>query len=396
MRPAAGGTPWFQTPWSWLVLAATAAAASGFGCIQAPQACLQSYWIALVTWTGLSVAALVILAVHGLVGGAWGELLAPPLAAATRPLWMLSLLFLPPLLLLPEIFAWARPPLTATEPLGGKSQYLNVAWFQLRAACYLFCWLVLAAALTRRRVRAERPIEFPTRAPLAVAEQPLTKRPGPLTCGLALLLLILSITFASIDWMMSLTPQWHSSAYGVLVLAGTCTGILGFAILGAAWLAPKTSMVAAAGWWRDTGNLLLAAICFWAYIAFAQFHIIWSGNLPEEVPWYLERARHPWRNVAIGLAIGHFALPFAALLSNWVKQRRWTLAGVAGLIWIMHLVDVWWMMAPAFHDGQTDRILMDAVAQVTIGSLWMLMFFLRRPLWIGMEMDEASPSRYSA
>lgn len=396
MKPAARGTPWFQTPWSWLVLAATAAAASGFACLQAPQACLQSFWLALVTWTGLSVAALVILSVHGLVGGAWGEMLAPPLAAATRPLWLLAILFLPPLLLLPEIFTWASPPETAIDPLGSKSKYLNVTWFSFRAAGYLFAWLVVTAALTQRRVRAERAIEFPTRTPLAVADQPRTKRPGALTCGLSLLLLILSITFASIDWMMSLTPHWHSSAYGVLVLAGSCTGILGFAILIAAGLAPQTHSLGTAECWRDLGNLLLAAICFWAYIAFAQFHIIWSGNLPEEVLWYVERAQLPWRNVAVGLAAGHFVVPFAALLSGWVKRTRWTLAGVATLVWLMHLVDVWWLMAPAFHGGQTERVLMDAVAQVLIGSLWMLMFFLRPPLWIEKEKTQTSPPQHSA
>jgi hypothetical protein len=379
MTLASNAVAWLRSPWRWLAIAATGAALCAAIYALQPAVVVQSCWLALLAWTGLSVGALGVLALYGLVGGRWGQLLGPALVAATQPLSLMAALFIPLLFHLPVLFPWAREEHTeAAIHLHPALSYYTVPWFPIRSAGYWGLWLLLAIVLPARG--------------LGQPADAHGGRPSPRMSAAAFPLVVLTVTFSSIDWMMSLEPHWYSPTYGVLILAGQGAAAFAFAIIVAAIaLGDRTAIDGrdfdpashnlSGSPWHDAGNLLLAAICFWMYIAFSQFLIVWSGNLPEEIPWYLTRARQPWRSVAATLVVLHFAIPFACLLSRDLKRSPRALSLVAGLVLAMHAVDLWWLIAPALGPASLVRAGCGALALVTVGSLWMFAFALRPPQW---------------
>ena len=186
----------------------------------------------------------------------------------------------------------------------------------------------------------------------------------------------LTVTFASIDWMMSLEPPWFSSIYGFMMVTGQFLAAMAFAILVTAWLARS------APWqqWRPRGSFTTWAICcwplcmLWAYMAFSQFLIIWYGNLPEEIVWYVHRAQGGWNWVGMVLLVLHFALPFVLLLSRRTKRQVQRLTSVAALVLGMHLVDIYWLVMPAFFPERLHVHWLDVVTPVAMGGLWLAAF----------------------
>lgn len=346
------------SPWVWFAAAAIGAIASGAVYLRDPQAVLESYWLAVVGWTGMSVGALAILLVHTLVGGRWGDLLGPPLAAATRPLWLMAVLWVPVAMRPAAIFPWAdsglRSQLSAAE-----LSYFSVPGFWVRGAAYFAVWLAVAIALTGH----------------------VRERRGVISGAIGLPLVVLAVTFGSIDWIMALEPQWSSTVFGLLALAGQAAGACAFAILIAACYSPHQQPRATLLRWEDEGNLLLATVCFWMFLSFSQFLIVWTTNLPEEIPWYLTRSRQPWHYVALTLVGLHFALPFVLLLWRKVKRTPLWLGLVAGLVLAMHGVDVAWLIAPAFGHYTPAAIGCDLLVGATVGAAWMVAFSLRPPVW---------------
>jgi len=203
--------------------------------------------------------------------------------------------------------------------------------------------------------------------------------------GPALALYGLSMTFAAFDWGMSLEPHWFSSIYGVLIIAGQVLAAMAFAIIALAWLSqqPPLAQLMTDQHFNDLGNFLLGVTLFWMYIAFSQYLIIWSGNLPEEVVWYLARLEGGWGWVALFLLLFHFALPFAVLLSARIKQRAERLTLMAGLLLVAELVHLYWLVEPAFHPGDFTLHWLHLVTLVAMGGLWLAAFVWRirqRPL----------------
>jgi hypothetical protein len=186
----------------------------------------------------------------------------------------------------------------------------------------------------------------------------------------------LTATFASIDWIMSLDPHWFSTIYGMVFIVGQGLTTLAFMITVALFLGERGPLAAVMTPERihDLGNLLLAFVMLWAYIAFSQFLIIWSGNLPEEIPWYLHRGRGGWEWIALFLIVFHFAIPFLLLLSRETKRRvRMLLAVAAGLV-LIRLVDLFWLVAPSFHHAGVRIHWLDFVAPVALGGIWIAAF----------------------
>jgi hypothetical protein len=341
------------SPWMWLAAAASGAIACGAIYLRNPQAVLESYWLAVVGWTGLSVGALSILLVYALVGGRWGDLLGPPLAAATRPLWLMAVLWVLASLQPAALFPWAESgqrSLFSTAELS----YFSGPWFWVRGASYFALWLVIAIALTGH----------------------IRERRGVLSGAIGLPLVVLAVTFASIDWMMSLEPQWRSAVFGLLVLAAQAAGACAFAIVIAAGCTPSRESESRPLCWEDEGNVLLATISFWMYFSFSQFLIVWTTNLPEEIPWYLERSRQPWWAASLALVGLHFALPFVLLLWRPIKRNPRWLGLVAALVLAMHAVDVAWLIAPAFGHYSLAAIGCDLLVAATVGAAWMVAFSL--------------------
>jgi hypothetical protein len=288
------------------------------------------------------------------------------------------LFFVPLLFGLRELYSWASPQAVAQdELLRHKSPKLNVPFFAVRLAAYFLAWLLPAYLLNRWSHQQDL-------TPEAGAQRPLRRR-LILLSGFGLVLYGFTMTFAAIDWVMSLEPHWYSSIYGILAVVGQLLGALAFVVAVTAWLAAYAplSEVLSPTHVHDLGNVMLVSVLFWAYITFSQWLIIWSGNLPEEVIWYVHRTEGGWQWVALALVLFQFAVPFGFLLSSDLKRHARRLAAVAAVILFMHLVDVFWTVMPAFYRDGLSLHWLDLTALIGIGGWWMAFFvwqLKRRPL----------------
>jgi hypothetical protein len=356
-----------------------------------PAQFFRSYLMAYLLWLGVVLGCLAILMLHYLVGGRWGIVLRRGLEAGTRLLPLMVVLYMPLVFGIPELYPWARPGGVGEPGMSPLQQvYLRVPFFLGRAGVYFASWLVLALFLNRWSRQQEQEPD-----PLVIRTR--QRRLGLLSGG-GLVLYGLTVTFAAVDWMMSLEPQWFSTVYGFLVMTGQLLVAMAFAILVTSWLAKDEpyASVASPELWRDLGNLLLAFVMLWAYIAFAQLLITWSGDLPEEIPWYLHRAHGGWNWVGVVLVMLHFALPFCLLLSRRITRRAQSLTMVATVLFCLHLVDVFWLVMPAFLPGRLRVHWLDLAAPVAVGGLWLAAFLWqlqRRSLlpWHEPFLQEAMP-----
>ena len=348
----------------WLVVGLFAAAVCAMAAILDLQQLLQSYLFAYFSWLAIAIGSLALWMLHNLTGGAWGVTLRRIWEAGTRTLPVMAVLFVPIALSASVIFPWAS---MARSELGSKADYLNTPFFLVRAALYFTIWLGLAFWLNRWSAEYDR-----TRDPTFARRGHELSGPGLALCGL-------SVTFAAIDWVMSLEPDWASTVFGALVAAGHLVAGLAFAIMLAAWiqttrLLTELGSPMSADTWNDLGNLLLAFVMIWTYLAFSQFLLIWSGNLPEEITWYLRRTEGGWQWLGLGLAIGYFALPFCLLLSTDVKRNPNRLREVAVLVVAMNVLNNCWLIAPAFSPSQFRLHWMDLAALTMVGGLWLASF----------------------
>ena len=327
-----------------------------------------SWLIGFLFCLGLTLGSLGFLMLQHLSGGKWGLVSRRVFEAASRTLPIVTLLFIPILFGLPKLFEWARPEaVQADHILQLKAPYLNVPFFVVRAVIYFTFWIACAWLLTKWSAEQDRGITATT--PEDSVRFRTLSAPG-------LLFLVLTVTFASVDWVMSLDAEWYSTIFGLLTVAGQGLLALAFTIAVLALVAPEPSL---ARWmapeqFHDLGKLLLAFVMLWAYLAFSQFLIVWSGNLPEEIPWYIERMRGGWGAIAILLILGHFALPFLLLLSRDLKRHAGLLAKVAMFVILMRLVEIIWLIAPVFaHDGFPVHW-MNVAIPIGLAGLWVFLF----------------------
>jgi hypothetical protein len=333
----------------------------------------QSYLIGWTFWTGICVGSIALLMLQHLTGGGWGLVIRRVLEASTRVLPLMAVLFVPVLLGAHSIYhGWLDHEEVANHPaVQFKKAYLNVPFFTVRAVVYFGVWLTLAFLLNKWSLAQDR-----------TADNRYTKQMRVLS-GPGMVVLIFTVTFASIDWYMSLEPEWFSTIYGFIFVAAWSLSALAFTIAAMARLSHEEPMrrIVAPLHFHDLGKLLLALVMLWAYFAFSQYLIIWSGNLPEEIGWYLERMHGAWGAIIVTIAILHFAAPFLFLLSRGIKRNPNTLALIAMLILVMRAVDLLWMLAPAF--GNHRWIWMDVIAFLGFGGVWLAFFTWqlgRRPL----------------
>lgn len=326
-----------------------------------------SYLIGYIYWFHFALGGLAFLMIQYLTGGAWGVMARRVFEAAAKTILFLALLFLPLLLRgVPHLYEWARPEAAHDPLLQKKAAYLNVSGFTVRAIVYFAVWTLLTALLTRFSSQQDQ-ADLPEQANRRCAT---VSGPGVVLYGL-------TITFASVDWLMSLEPHWYSSLYGGLFAAGQLLSALAFTIVALALLRDREPLASALGkrHFHDFGKLLLAFVMLWAYLSFSQFLIIWSGNLAEEVPFYIKRLQGGWSGVAIALIIAHFALPFLVLLSRDLKRHPKRLMTIALFILIMRFVDIEYLVRPAIAQVLTpSAILSDVAAVLGIGVVWLGLF----------------------
>ena len=329
-----------------------------------PRQFFQSYLIGWTFWTGIAVGSLALLMLQHLTGGGWGLVIRRVLEAATRTLPVMAILFLPVILGAHSIYhEWADHEDAAKHPVVQmKTGYLNIPFFTVRAVVYFGVWIALMFLLNKWSLAQDR-----------TADNRYTKNMRTLS-GPGMVALIFTVTFASIDWYMSLEPEWFSTIYGFIFVAAWSLSALAFVIAIMAWLSADEPMrrIVAPLHFHDLGKLLLALVMLWSYFAFSQYLIIWSGNLPEEITYYLSRIYGGWGAVIVAIGILHFAAPFLFLLSRGVKRSPRKLALIATLIIVMRMVDLIWMLGPAFQHRKW--IVMDVLALIGFGGLWLALF----------------------
>ena len=348
-----------------LVIGVCALSALAIGAILDPQQFFQAYLLGYLFWIGIALGCLGILMLHNLTGGEWGVPIRAMLESAIQTFPLMVVLFLPFCLGLEHLYVWSRPEIVSgDELLQHKLSYLNTGFFLVRSALYFTVWITLAHFLNKW-----------SRQPEKNGEQLQTDRLQNLS-GPGLVLYGGTVTLASVDWVMSLDPHWYSTIYGLLFLVGQVLAALAFLVALMKWLAsyPPLSLVVMPKHFHDLGNLILAFVMLWAYMAFSQYLIIWSGNLAEEIPWYLQRMKGGWQWTALFLILFHFALPFLLLLSRRAKQTGQILYKLAIVIFFMRFVDLFWTVVPSFGEKGFFLDWMQIVAPIGLGGIWMAFF----------------------
>lgn len=334
----------------------------------------HSYLLAFTFWIGTALGCMSLLMLNYVTGGAWGIMLRRIFEAASRTLPLMVILFLPILLGMHSLYEWTHKDVVAADAiLRQKAPYLNVPFFIVRQVIYFVAWLGI---MWRMNSWAE--LQDRTGDPAIARKLQLFSGPGLVVMGG-------TVTFAAVDWLMSLDPHWFSTMYPVLIIMGQILNGFGFSILVAMFLHERAPLKDALNptHFHDLGKLLLAFVMLWAYMAFSQFLIIWTGNTVEDITWYQKRLSHGGTVIALMLILLHFALPFVLLLSRNLKRDAKKLAAIAVLILVMRVVDLFWLITPPLRGSGFHVSLTDIPALVGVGGIW-IAFFLwqlgRRPL----------------
>jgi hypothetical protein len=330
-----------------------------------PDEFFRAYLLAYVFWIGVSLGSLALLMTQYLSGGNWGVVIRRQLEAASGVLPLMAVLFLPILVGMRRLYVW-----THAQDFPGDKQLARIAhlWlttngFVVRAVIYFVIWIGLAWLLNRASAAEDR------------ATSP-GKTPFKVISGPGLILYAFTISFAIIDWVMSLDPHWISTIYGAIFIAGELLAALCLAVVVEGIFARYDPMkeLLRPKEVHDHSKLILAFIMLWAYFSFSQLLIIWAGNLPHEITWYTRRLYGGWQVVGLLLFLFHFALPFLVLLSRPFKRRAQSMIWLASWMLVMRYVDVFWHIEANF--SKTFHVtLLDLLMPFAIGGLWMWMFF---------------------
>lgn len=351
-----------------LVTGVVGLVACGAGAMISPAQFFRSYLTGFLLWAGISLGCFALLMLHHIFGAGWGFVIQRILEAGTRTFPLVAALFLPimfDVLRSHHLYEWTHAEAAADPLLSHKAAYLNAPFFIGRTVFYFLVWISAAHLLNKWSRQMDESGD-----PQLAERLRNVSTPGLLVYGL-------TATFATVDWAMSLDPRWFSTMFGLLSIAGQVLTTLAFCALVMRLLTAHEPLasVARPAHFHDLGNLMLAFTMIWAYLSFSQFLIIWSGNQPETIPWYVERTTHGWQWVGLGLLAFSFAVPFALLLSRQTKRRIETLAVVAGLVILMRLVDLFWVVAPNFHREGVSVHWLDVAAPAGIGGIWLWFFF---------------------
>ena len=309
----------------------------------------------------LALGALFMVVLHHLTRAGWSVVVRRLAEGLASTLPLLALLFVPVLLGMKHLYHWSVPALVANDPvLLAKASFLNIPFFVIRWIVYFASWIVTARYFVGRSLAQDTSGDVG----LTVAMQ---KAGAP-----AMLIFGLTSTFAAVDLLLSLDAHWYSTIFGVYFFAGCVVAMVAAIILTAYGLQR-------AGWlhqsitvehYHDLGKLLFAFVVFWAYIAFSQYMLIWYANIPEETGWLLRRQTHGWDGVGLALILGHFVVPFIALLSRTPKRRPHLLAIAAAWLLAMHWLDLYWVVMPEASAERAGVHAVDVALFVGFGGLF--------------------------
>jgi hypothetical protein len=335
-----------------------------------PDQFFHAYLMAFMAWLGVTLGSMAILMLRHLTKGAWGMVIRRILGAAMRCVPLMAAFFIPLLFGIRRLYIWARP----LQDISDKhlrehleeitKTYLSVNGYVIRAAIYFAIWCALSFFLTKWSAEQDHP-------PLRDNSARFKALSGP-----GLILYGFTITFAVIDWVMSLDPSWISTIFGLSFLIGEVLSALAFAIVVERILfryKPMSELLKPEQV-HDHGKFMLAFIMVWAYFSFSQWLIIWAGNLPEEITWYLRRLNGGWGYVGLFLVLFHFAVPFVFLISRPFKRDITRLVWLAIWMMLMRYVDLFWIIEPNFS-VTFNLTWLDIVVPIAMGGLWLAFFF---------------------
>jgi len=331
---------------------------------EAAQQSFQSYLFSYVFWFSIPLGCMAILMMHHLTGGWWGYPIRRLLEAGTRTCLVMAVLFIPILFGIKKLYPWTQWAVDKpTDPsLHFKAMYLTENLFIVRAVIYFAIWLAIVYLLNKWSYEQDNNANTRTASVLEAFSGP-----GLILWGIA-------VTYSAIDWVMSLEPIWFSTIYGMLFMVISALAAMAFVIFVLRLLSNNDPIkdVVTHSQFNDLGNLMLAFVMLWAYLSFSQFLIIWAGNLKDEIPWYMARAFGGWGALAVFLMVMHFAIPFLLLLQRGVKRRLRVLSTLTGMMVALTLVDVYWLVVPAFKNERSAPQLhgSDFLAVIGIGGIW--------------------------
>ncbi|MFZ0886714.1 MAG: hypothetical protein WAN14_25145 [Candidatus Acidiferrales bacterium] len=335
---------------------------------QIVRAALHAYLVGYIYWLMIPLGCTAILMMHHLTGGWWGYPIRRLLEAGTRTFGFMAILFIPILLGMKLLYPWT----TSYGEMAGdpnfrfKLAYLTPQFFVVRVVIYFLILFTLSYFLNKWSREQDR-----TGDPSLAKKLEAFSGPGLILWGIV-------VSFSMIDWVMSLEPQWFSTIYGMIFMIVGALTAMSFIIFVLRRMSDDPAFKAVTpGQYNDLGNLMLAFTMLWAYLSFSQFLIIWSGNIKDEIPWYMTRAFGGWAVVAVILIVLHFALPFLLLLQRNIKRRVERLSTVAGMMLVLSMVDVYWLVVPAYEKDHPHfgSLLLDVVFIAGIGFIWVSLYF---------------------
>ncbi|MGE0449391.1 MAG: hypothetical protein AB7Q29_07390 [Vicinamibacterales bacterium] len=345
-----------------LIVATIGGAALAVGAFIDPAQAAFSYLTAFVSVAGILVAALMLVLIQHVIGATWFVVMRRATEDVTAALPVLIPLFVPIAVGMHWLYPWVHPAdldEVARESVLRKSAYLNTPFFLVRSAAYLASWVIVGDRLRRWSLDQDGPSG-------RVWRWDSPDRIG----GPALILLAFTLAFAAIDWVMSLSPDWYSTIFGVQLFAGAMVGALGLLAVLADTPGHTTLSGAVSAEHRAAiGKMILTFATFWAYVSFAQLLIVWIGDLPVEIRWYLPRARGSWLAFGLAVAFGHFVVPVVAMVPHAWKRRASILRRLGVWLLFMHYADVYWLVTPARHPGGVALHWLDAAALATVAGI---------------------------
>jgi hypothetical protein len=364
-----------------LIVGIVFAIASIILAITNPDHFYRGYLLGFLCWLGVSLGSMAIVMIRHLTGGGWGMVIRRILGAAMRTLPLLAILFIPIIIAVVQhrIYPWAMPTESVQDPYIRehlqkhsfiKDAYLNQTGFIIRAIIYFVIWNVLSFLLSMWSRQTDRP------------GAPDNTQKFKAVAGPGLILYAFTISFAAIDWVMSLDPSWISTIFGLIILIGEMLSAMCFAVVVERILfnhKPMSEMLKP-DFVHDHGKWIMTFIMVWAYFSFSQWLIIWAGNLPNEITFYTKRLSFGWGKVGLCLALFHFAVPFAILLSRPFKRNIRKLVWLAIWLMLMRWLDLFWIVEPNFMKG-LGITAADIVVPIAIGGFWLAYFFRNLASW---------------
>ncbi len=328
----------------------------------------HSYLIAYVFWLTVGLGALFFTMLHHLVNSTWSVALRRISENIMSTLPLLAIFVIPILLGIGNLYHWSQPNIVAQDQLlQGKTAYLNVPFFIIRTVLYLTVWTLLVRALYAQSVKQDEGFE----------ESRLIKMRRISAPGM--IAFAFTLTFASFDWLMSLNASWYSTAFGVYIFSGSVLAGLAFITLTVIYLNNQGYLrdVITSEHYHDLGKLLFTFVVFWGYIAFAQYFLIWYGNIPEETQWFKARWGGFWQFVTLLIVFGHFVFPFVVLITRGAKRSLPIMAFMGIWLLFIHWVDIYWVVMPSHPEHIIQSIWIDFVTMAGVGGIFFWYFWRR-------------------